>query len=67
MKKNSIFSLILFFLGRSIIAQTQIPIPPIIEGTTFNLMIQNGTSELYPGIKTKRSATMGTNSVRHSW
>ena len=58
MKKNSIFCLILFFLGRSIIAQTQIPIPPIIEGTTFNLMIQNGTSELYPSIKTK---TIGYN------
>ena len=58
MKKNLICSLILYFLGRSIIGQTQIPIPPIIEGTTFKLVIQNGTSELFSGIKTK---TIGYN------
>jgi len=58
MKISSIYSLILFFLVGTLFGQIQIPIPPIIEGASFDLVIKNGTSEVYPGIKTK---TIGYN------
>lgn len=39
-------------------AQSTVPIPPALEGTTFDLTIQHGTSEIFPGIQT---ATIGYN------
>lgn len=46
------------WLCSQIFAQTQIPIPPVIEGKTFDLTIQHGTSEIFPGTQTN---TIGYN------
>ncbi len=38
--------------------QTTVPIPYALDGTTFDLTVQHGTSEIFPGIKTN---TIGYN------
>ncbi|MBL7825308.1 MAG: multicopper oxidase domain-containing protein [Saprospiraceae bacterium] len=57
MKKITGFLLVAFLAAR-INAQTQIPIPPLVEGTNFNLIPQTGLAEIYPGVQTH---TMGYN------
>ncbi|MBL7780771.1 MAG: multicopper oxidase domain-containing protein [Saprospiraceae bacterium] len=52
----------MFFLAvlawTNAVAQTTIPIPPTLEGMTFNLTPQQGTSEIFSGIQTN---TIGYN------
>ena len=47
-------------LSVSMLAQTQIPIPPMLEGTTFDLMAQSGTTEIFPGIQTQTKGYNGS-------
>ncbi|MBI5915206.1 MAG: multicopper oxidase domain-containing protein, partial [Bacteroidetes bacterium] len=53
----------LFFCGFaamavSAFAQTPVPIPPTLSGSTIDLTVQTGTTEIYPGIATN---TIGYN------
>ncbi len=54
MKKTSIILLFTFgfLLYTAVVAQNPLAIPPTLTGTTFNLKIQNGTTQFYPGINT---------------
>lgn len=58
MKKTAIAWLVSGAFAVSVCAQTQIPVPPMLDGTTFDLTAQHGTSEIFPGIQTQ---TMGYN------
>ncbi|MFN4254593.1 MAG: multicopper oxidase domain-containing protein [Saprospiraceae bacterium] len=58
MKKTATTWLISGAFAVSAFAQAQIPIPPMLEGTTFDLTAQSGTTEIFPGIQT---ATKGYN------
>jgi len=58
MKKRFFSMIFMGILAVCAKAQTQIPIPPSLEGTTFDLTIQHGTSEIFPGIQT---STIGYN------
>ena len=51
-------SAIYFLTSYSINAQNKLPIPDTLSGNNFNLSIQNGTVNFYPGFQTK---TMGVN------
>lgn len=51
MKKN-ILILLVSLLSKTIFAQNALFIPPTLTGTTFNLNIQNGTTQFYTGINT---------------
>jgi bilirubin oxidase len=42
----------------SAFAQTPVPIPPTLSGSTIDLTVQNGTTEIYPGFQTN---TVGYN------
>ena len=45
--------LVMLLIGvNNIFAQTPLPIPTLLTGTTFNLNIQNGTTQFYSGINT---------------
>lgn len=57
MKKISVLAPTLW-LCVQLFAQSQIPIPPMIEGTTFDLTAQSGMTEVFPGTQTQ---TMGYN------
>ena len=48
LKKSLVALLILFITGISF-AQNPLYIPPLLTGTTFNLNVQSGTTQLYPG------------------
>ena len=61
MKKTAITWLVSGAFAVSVCGQTQIPIPPAVEGTTFDLAIQHGTSEIFPGIQTQ---TIGYNGAQ---
>ncbi len=50
--KNSFLLVIIVFLSRLLFAQNQLAIPPVLTGTSFNLNIQNGITQFYPGINT---------------
>ncbi|MEY2829671.1 MAG: hypothetical protein RIQ33_1529 [Bacteroidota bacterium] len=50
MKK--IFLILFLLFSKNIYAQTALPIPPSLKGTTFNLTIQDGVTQFYPGINT---------------
>src|SRR5687768_2976814 len=50
--KRILYSLCCFLLSNGIVAQNPLLIPPAISGTTFNLTIQNGVTQFYPGINT---------------
>ena len=52
MMKKSLCILFSLLICKSIIAQNPLFIPPSISGTTFNLNIQNGITQFYPGINT---------------
>ncbi len=45
-------------LGGAFLAQTALMIPPLLEGTDFNLNVQMGTTQFWPGINTP---TFGVN------
>ncbi|MBL0315724.1 MAG: multicopper oxidase domain-containing protein [Flavobacteriales bacterium] len=45
-------------LGGAFLAQTALVIPPLLEGTDFNLNVQMGTTQFWPGINTP---TFGVN------
>ena len=51
MKKRYVFLLVLLS-SQITFAQNPLTIPPTITGTTFNLTIQNGVTQFYPGINT---------------
>jgi len=46
------FLLVLMMSVNNIFAQTPLPIPTLLTGTTFNLNIQNGITQFYSGINT---------------
>ncbi|MDO8365151.1 MAG: multicopper oxidase domain-containing protein, partial [Saprospiraceae bacterium] len=48
----------LLFSAATSSGQTTVPIPHALEGTTFDLTVQHGTSEIFPGIQTN---TIGYN------
>ncbi len=45
-------SLVLLFMSQFAWAQNPLAIPPALTGTTFNLNIQNGITQFWPGINT---------------
>lgn len=53
MEKIMVLALFMAIFSVSLFSQTQIPVPPAIEGTTFNLTAQSGTTEIFPGIQTQ--------------
>lgn len=57
MKSNILLATLIIFC-KTIIAQNPLTIPPALTGTTFNLSIQNGVTQFYPGFN---SATYGIN------
>ncbi len=50
--KKSLCILFNLLICKGIIAQNPLFIPPAISGTSFNLDIQNGITQFYPGINT---------------
>jgi bilirubin oxidase len=60
MKFNIALAVILLAAGNTQ-SQTTVPIPLSLEGTTFDLMVQHGTSEIFPGIQTN---TIGYNGAQ---
>lgn len=48
----------LLFSAATSSSQTIVPIPPTLDGATFDLTVQHGTSEIFPGIQTQ---TIGYN------
>lgn len=53
------FSVFLFsFLSFGLCAQNQLFIPPLLDGTNFDLQVQSGTTEFFPGVNTP---TFGVN------
>ncbi len=60
MKLNIVLAVILFASVETR-SQTFVPIPPALEGTTFDLMVKHGTSEIFSGIQTK---TIGYNGAQ---
>lgn len=54
-----VFMVFLFLTG-SLPAQNALYIPPMLSGTTFNLTVQSGTTQIYPGNATP---TYGINSA----
>lgn len=46
--------ILLFFtaVSAAVSAQTPLPIPPALTGTTFNLTVQNGVTQFFPSINT---------------
>jgi bilirubin oxidase len=50
MKKYFVITFLLF--TKISLAQSPLPIPPLLSGTNFNLTIQNGVTQFYPGINT---------------
>ena len=52
---------VLFFAAEQTQSQTTIPIPLALEGTTFDLTVQHGTSEIFPGVQTN---TIGYNGAQ---
>ncbi len=60
MQNKSVFPLILSsLLSFSGFTQTQVPIPPMLEGTTFDLIAQSGTAEIFPGTQTQTKGYNG--------
>lgn len=51
MRKSKYILLILFW-SRIVVAQNPLYIPPAISGTNFNLNIQNGITQFFPGVNT---------------
>ena len=54
MKWNAFSKIILAFIttGNFCLAQNPLFIPPTLTGTSFNLNIQNGTTQFFTGINT---------------
>lgn len=50
--KRNYFLLCCIFLSQIVVAQNPLFIPPALTGSTFNLDVQNGTTQFYPGINT---------------
>lgn len=61
MKKVSLSFLLAVFVAKALIAQTTIPIPPIMEGSDFDLSMQHGTSAIFTGTTTP---TIGYNGAQ---
>ncbi|MBL7807899.1 MAG: multicopper oxidase domain-containing protein [Saprospiraceae bacterium] len=59
MKKIAITWMVLGACSVSVCAQTLIPIPSMLEGTTFDLMAQSGTTQIFPGIETQTKGYNG--------
>lgn len=49
---------LLLFLSLGLCAQNQLFIPPLLEGTNFDLQVQSGTTQFFPGVNTP---TFGVN------
>lgn len=47
--RNSFFALLLICFAGNLFAQNPLLIPPVLTGTTFNLNVQSGTTQLFPG------------------
>ncbi|MDQ3108474.1 MAG: multicopper oxidase domain-containing protein [Bacteroidota bacterium] len=47
-----LFFVFSFFLAELVTAQNPLFIPPAMTGTTFNLTVQNGTTQFYPSVNT---------------
>lgn len=60
MKSLTITWLISGTFAASMYAQTSIPVPPILEGTTFDLAAKSGVSEIFPGTQTRTLGYNGT-------
>jgi hypothetical protein len=58
MKNIKRIAFALMLASSSTNAQNIIPIPPIITGTTIDLMLQSGTTPFYPGFNTATKGTM---------
>jgi bilirubin oxidase len=56
--KRNIFIIVGIILSKILIAQNQLAIPTTLTGTVFNLNVQNGITQFYPGVNT---ATYGIN------
>lgn len=56
--RSTITSLLAFLAATVSFAQNPVAIPPALTGTNFNLTLQEGTTQFYPGITTN---TMGAN------
>lgn len=50
--KTIYYSILLLFACTSMWAQNPLAIPPVLTGTSFDLKIQNGSTQFYPGITT---------------
>lgn len=50
--KNQILSILILFIINATNGQNPLFIPPSLTGTEFNLNVQNGTIEFFPGITT---------------
>ena len=47
--RNNFFALLLVCFAGNLFAQNPLLIPPVLTGTTFNLNVQSGTTQLFPG------------------
>lgn len=41
-------------------SQTQVPVPPVLEGNTFDLVVKAGLTEIYPGVQTPTTGYNGS-------
>lgn len=58
--KRNIFIIVGIILCKIIIAQNQLAIPTTLTGTVFNLNVQNGITQFYPGINTNTYGINGS-------
>lgn len=58
MKKSLYFVVFFIGTGLNVFSQNALHIPPVISSSSVNLVLQEGTTEFYPGIVTN---TMGAN------
>ncbi len=69
--KRFFSSVFIFCSLGAVIAQNPLSIPPLLTGTEFNLDVQNGTTEFWPGISTPtygiNGALLGPTLVVNKW
>lgn len=58
--KRNIFIIVGIILSKILIAQNQLAIPTTLTGTVFNLNVQNGITQFYPGINTNTYGINGS-------
>ena len=57
--KRILLQISLVLVEHTLFAQNPIAIPSVIEGTTFNLNVQSGTTQFYPGVNTSTNGING--------